>query len=95
LSLRPLDMSVGGCEDGGLVAQGAAVGAHEEHLGLISRRPSTTSSRPTPRARGRLQSGRLQHDLAIFCPFPRNCSWAMLVVPDFSTGSTEQMEVRS
>jgi hypothetical protein len=26
-------MSVGGCEDGGLVAQGAAVGAHEEHLG--------------------------------------------------------------
>jgi hypothetical protein len=37
----------------------------------------------------------LQHDLAIFCPFPRNCSWAMLVVPDFSTGSTEQMEVRS
>jgi hypothetical protein len=28
-----------------------------------------------------------KHDLAIFCSFPRNCTWAMLGTPELLTGA--------
>ena len=58
---------------------GAAVGAHEEHLGADIE--AAVEYVVKADATGRVVEfnlAALQHDLAIFSPFSRNCNWAML-----------------